>query len=62
MTRYRLVKKTKASGFSWWVIERKVWILGWIYVDSYMNQDTALTALQNLRNGMPLERREIIDR
>lgn len=57
--RFRLVKKTTASGFCLYIIEEK-FMWWWEYVDSYTEKDKALAVLLKLRAGSPASTREVI--
>lgn len=59
--RYRLIKRTKASGFVTWVIQRKLAFFGWDYIDSFLNERNALETLHKLKTGIPPERTEVIE-
>lgn len=58
-TKYRLVEVTKASGFTLWIIEKKV-LWWWEYVDSYMSKEKAVDVLTALWNGAPVETRKVL--
>jgi len=58
--KYRLIKKTMASDCILWSIERKMF-WWWEWVDTYISEDIARTALKNLRAGQPKEGRIIVE-
>lgn len=57
-TTYRLVKKTRASGYIQWNIEKKV-LWWWEFVDGFYDERKARATLERLREGTPDEVREI---
>jgi hypothetical protein len=57
--KYRLVKSTKASGFTLWIIQKK-FLWWWHDVDAYMDEAKALLVLSRLRSGTPAETKEVI--
>lgn len=59
--RYRLVKRTRASGAVVWVIQRKLFIVGWDFVDAFSYERNARETLDKLRTGVPSEKTEVID-
>lgn len=58
--KYRLVKKTLASGYVQWNIERKIPFLWWEFVDGYFDERKARTTLDKLRDGTPYSTREVV--
>lgn len=57
--KYRLIKRTKASGFVEYVVQKK-FLWGWEYVYSHYTERNARNTLQALMNGVPENKEEII--
>jgi hypothetical protein len=59
MKKYRLVKKTYASGMVVWQVEKKM-LWWWDYLDSYSDEEKARKVLTLLVNGTPYIQRDVI--
>lgn len=57
--KFRLVKKTDASGFVMWIIQKRC-LFFWDYVTSFFDENRARAVLERLRNGVPEETREVV--
>ena len=60
-TKYRLVKQECIDGSIFWKVEKKTFLLGWMFITGYANEERARYVLTSLRSGIPFNRETVID-